>query len=359
MIVQPDEAPDVLAIVTTLGGNVDRLKRCVSSVCASSFEGRIAVVVVWNDSRNPRVDVGDAVIVEPGLNIGYPAALNFARKSASTPLLWIIQDDMTVTANCLQILMNRSVEPDAPAIVSPIVITTDGLVQSNRGGVIASDITMKSWYPSAGIASSEVDVEVRLDWVSLSGALVRTDVWDAVGGMDPTFYPLLWSDVDFGYRVTQSGRKVVLEPAAHISHERNGSTPPLLVQFLYERNAARLSQKYLETAATAPVSVDAALLEVVAREAGFFTLDFSQHVERELLAVRRQLSELESGMAEREDVLQELHSAGVVREEHIQVLRDEVEALKQHNQQLMNSRSMQFTKPFRSLGSLVRKYRSN
>lgn len=358
MIVSHHETPDVVAIVTTIGKNAKRLNRCISSICESNFHGRLAVVVVWNDFRQPLIDLHPATILEPGINVGYPAALNFARESFDAEFLWIVQDDMTVDADCLQKLVKRSHEVDEPAVVSPVVMNSDGLIPAfSRGGVVTPDVTMEYWFPLVDVAPSELDLTVHLDWVALSGALVHTDAWDDVGGMDPSFFPLLWSDVDLGYRLTQAGRPAVLEPTALVSHDRNGSTPPLLGNYLSGRNAERIARKNRNPIELPPINVRPEVVELVAREASFLVLDFPSHVENELLALRMQLAEMGDKVAQREIVLQELEVTGSIREGYVTALRSEVEELKNQNQQIMKSRSMRVTKPLRGFGSWVRNLR--
>ena len=58
MIVSLANDPDIVAVVPTLAGNLPRLRACIDSVCASEIEERLAIVVVWNDPRVERVDLG-------------------------------------------------------------------------------------------------------------------------------------------------------------------------------------------------------------------------------------------------------------------------------------------------------------
>ena len=168
MIVAVDERPDVLAIVPTLGGNIPRLQECLASICASTFDGRLAIVVVWNDPRQSLVDLGPVTVLQTGLNLGYVGGIRHAQRSVTAPRLWIIQDDMTVDPECLPSLVNRQNRSDNPAVVSPVYVDVNGCVPvGSRGGIISNEGLMECRFPFADTLPSDLDLSVRLDWLQL------------------------------------------------------------------------------------------------------------------------------------------------------------------------------------------------
>ena len=358
MIVALDDTPDVVAVVPTLAGNLPRLRRCIDSVCASEVSERLAIVIVWNDPRVECVDLGPVTTLEPGLNLGLPGGMNFARASITAPRMWIVQDDMTVAPNCLRSLIERQDQADNPAIVSPVIVNEQGLVPAkSRAGTVRPDGVMDQWYPFDDLSLEAFDSDVRLDWVSLSGALVRCDAWDVVGGMDPAFYPLMHSDVDFGYRVTREGMTVVLEPHAVISHERNGSTPSLFARFLYERNAERFEAKHRTPSSAESEDKSESTTEIASREASVMVVDFAQYAERYVDGTRDMISALEASVAEHYQHFLNAQNQAQLSGVELERCRKALDEAILLNQRLMASRSMRVTKPLRALGSLVRKLR--
>lgn len=289
MIVALETGADVVAVVPTLGSNLERLRNCLESIQQSNFDGRLAVIVIWNDPRRPVPDIGQVTVLEPGMNLGFPIALNSARKLITAPYLWIVQDDQTVEVGCLQILRDRMQKPDRPAIVRPVVIDAAGRIPATScGGILRESGAINEPYPATDIAPDDVDHDVRLDWVTLSGALVRCEVWDEVGGMDPMFFPLQWSDIDLGYRMTKIGSSVVLEPQAKVTHQRFGSTPTLFRHFLSERNQSYFLEKHRVGAPSdSKTTVETPdVIELIAREASLLLLDFASYAEKEMHQLR-------------------------------------------------------------------------
>lgn len=358
MIVALDDTPNVVAVVPTLAGNLPRLRRCIDSVCASEVSERLAIVIVWNDPRVECVDLGPVTILEPGLNLGLPGGMNFARASITAPRMWIVQDDMTVAPNCLRSLIERLDQADNPAIVSPVIVNEQGLVPAkSRAGTVRPDGVMDQWYPFDDLSPEAFDSDVRLDWVSLSGAVVRCDAWDVVGGMDPAFYPLMHSDVDFGFRVTREGMTVVLEPHAVISHERNGSTPSLFASFLYERNAERFEAKHRTPRSAESEDKSESTTEIASREASVMVVDFAQYAERYIDGTRDMISALEASVAEHYQHFLNAQNQAQLSDVELERCRKALDESILFNQRLMASRSMRVTKPLRALGALVRKMR--
>lgn len=366
MIVAVDEAPEVVAIVPTLGGNIPRLQECLASISASTFDGRLAIVVVWNDPRRPVVDLGPVTVLQTGLNLGYVGGIRHAQRSVTAPRLWIIQDDMTVDPQCLPSLVSRQDRPDNPAVVSPVYVDANGCVPvGSRGGVISNEGLMEYRFPFADTLPSDLDLSVRLDWLQLGGAIIRVDAWDAVGGMDASYFPVQWADVDFCFRLTQAGMNIALEPTARFTHKQSGSTPNLFLHFMGARNGERFRRKYFESPEEPRQNSDESDVGTVAREASLLTIDYAQHVEEVRKNLEEQIASLEAGRVEQlhasNATLVAAHQSFQTEREayqhEIDSLRLEVASLHTGIEQVVNSRSMRLTKPLRAMNNVVRKLR--
>lgn len=313
MIVGLDDAPDVVAVVPTLGGALPRLQACLDSLAASDFTGRLAVVVVWNDPRRPLPSLpppGRMTVLEPGLNLGFPGALNHARSRVHADFLWVLQDDVVVGPECLARLRERMAADDRPAVVSPVTVTAQGVIPArSRGGVLDADGGMAYWYPTEDTAPADLDVDHRLDWVASSGTLARLTAWDAVGGFDPAFFPLQWSDVDFGYRLGRVGFRSVLEPAARIRHEVGGSTPGVMAQYLGHTQPARFRRKNFmdEQALPDDLVADPLLVARVAQSASLGFVDLATFAASLLRDRDHEIGVLRANAAERDGQLVAQH----------------------------------------------------
>lgn len=258
------DGTEIVAVVPTLGGAEERLRRCLDSIGAVGDEGPVAVVVVWNDPRRPVPHLGDVVVLEPGCNLGFAGSIAHARRRTSARYLWLVQDDMRIERGCLRALRDRlDADPDI-AVAAPVTVDDEGYVRRySRGGVIAPDFTMDHWFPTDRVRASDIDTTHRLDWVASSGSLVRVEAYDAVGGMDPAFFPVLWSDVDLGFRLTRAGHRVVIVPEAVARHDRNASSTAFLRDAVAPVNAERFRAKASGEIGRIAVDVDRDIVDAI------------------------------------------------------------------------------------------------
>jgi GT2 family glycosyltransferase len=284
MIVPMDQRPAVVAIVPTLGLDVDRLRACVNSLDASTGDQPVGVVVVWNSPNLAPVVIKDALVLVPGLNLGFAGSLNHGRSRVTAEYLWVIQDDLTVRSGCLDALLARLEDDDHPAVVAPVTVDDQGRIPHVRGGILRSDRTW-SRYPPVDAAAADLDPTVEPGYVVSSGSLARADAWDEVGGYDARFFPVYWSDVDFCHRLRLQGWKVALAPDAIIDHGLHGSSKGLLFDHFIGANQKRWYAKHFPDGSelpAPPVDVDPALLADVAVAASTQLVEFSRYANERL-----------------------------------------------------------------------------
>lgn len=380
----------VAAIIPTLGQDLDRLRTCLTSL--NEQTSPLDTIVVLNSGSPPAwaEDLADVTVLTPGLNLGWAGGLAHGRSATDAEFIWLIQDDMTVHPTCLFELQRAlAAEPDLAA-VGPVVLDSDGLVGAGTcGGRLAPDrpIRMESWYPTTPTAVGDLHELDSLDYVASRALLVRSADWDAVGGMYPGFYPVLWGDVDFCTALRRAGRRFALTADATVSHAINGSTPRPYGELLGIRHRALFERRWFgDDPWSAPaVQADPALLRTIAVSATELArvlgreYSASQEHVRELL---RQLDESEQRHAQRTDDLEQVTQALRQAARHAEELGGKLarrtarlqraSALLAQNSaildyrtrdlarsqaeltQMQTSRSWRFTAPFRRLGRLLR-----
>jgi GT2 family glycosyltransferase len=140
--------------------------------------------------------------------------------------IWLLHDDCAPSADCLGVLLSSaSVSPSA-VVLGPLALDW----AEPRLVIEAGLSTDASGHRQTGIGPTELDWSGQFTQstftqstevlaVPSAGALIRRDVWTALGGYDPAL-PLLRDDLDFGWRVNRSGGLVLCVPAARLRHAR-------------------------------------------------------------------------------------------------------------------------------------------
>ncbi|GAA1751631.1 glycosyltransferase family 2 protein [Aeromicrobium alkaliterrae] len=152
-----------------------------------------------------------------------------------TDWIWLLHDDVTVTPGTLAGLLDEATRAPDVGIVGPKIREWPSLRRLLEVGLTISGTASRE----TGLETGEPDAGQH-DWaedvlaVNTAGMLVRRDVWDELGGLDPEL-PLFADDLDLGWRANRAGHRVRTAPAAVVFHaeasrrrvrERSAGDPP-------------------------------------------------------------------------------------------------------------------------------------
>lgn len=131
--------------------------------------------------------------------------------------LWLLHDDSAPTASALETLLSTAEVSPSVAIIGPKLVDWNNPRRIQQLGLTLT--------PSGDIFSpvaNELD-QAQHDHiddvlaVSTAGMLIRTDVYQAVGGLDAGA-PNLAADVELCVRVRRAGHRVAVAPTARVAH---------------------------------------------------------------------------------------------------------------------------------------------
>ncbi|MCW2542645.1 MAG: conserved rane protein of unknown function [Frankiales bacterium] len=144
--------------------------------------------------------------------------------SAPSAWVWLLHDDVAIEPTTLDELTKQVELSPAAALLGPKVRDWD----DPRILVEIGLTTDAAGHRETGLERREYDQgqhdQVRdVLAVGTAGALIRRDVWDTVGGLDPEL-PVFRDDLDLGWKVNATGHRVLVVPNARIRHARAATT---------------------------------------------------------------------------------------------------------------------------------------
>src|SRR5207248_2847572 len=192
------------------------------------------VVAVDTGSRDSSVDqlvaaLGRSAVVSRPRDTGFGAAVQAgldAFDGAPPPpgvspdadeWVWVLHDDCAPEPDALARLLERAAASPSASVVGPKVLSWD------RRRLLEVGVTVdSSGFRETGLEPREVDQGQHDEVgdvlaVGTAGMLVRRDVWNRLGGLDPA-WPVAGDDTDFGWRVNASGGRVLVAPRAVMRH---------------------------------------------------------------------------------------------------------------------------------------------
>ncbi len=145
-----------------------------------------------------------------------------------TDWIWLLHDDGAVLPGTLSGLLDTATSAPDIAMVGPKIREWPSLRRLLEVGATvtstgARETGLETGEPDAGQHDRPRDVLA----VNTAGMLVRRDVWDELGGLDPDL-PLHFDDIDLGWRVARAGHRTRTAPTAvlfHAESSRRGTRP--------------------------------------------------------------------------------------------------------------------------------------
>lgn len=216
--------------------HIDDLEQCLHSLYARTLWENYEVIVIENNSEKPETFAyykeaqrryeGLRVVQYPGKGFNFSAINNFGRKYASGSYLLLLNNDVEITdGEWMTELVRQCARPRGGAICGAMLYYPDDTIQ--HAGVITGlggYAGHSHKYKNRGGSGYMFRAATVQDFSAVTGAclLVKTSVWDAVGGLDERF-AVAFNDVDFCLRVRDAGYRVVWTPYAWLYHHESKS----------------------------------------------------------------------------------------------------------------------------------------
>ena len=145
----------------------------------------------------------------------------------------LLNADTVVRPGAIRTLMNVADSQPEAGIISPRLEWPDGEPQISCFRYInpvsemldaASTRPISKLFKSYEVAIPVSDMPTEPDWTSFACALIRREVLEAIGVLDPGFF-LYFDDPDYCRRARKAGWKVLNWPQAKVVHLRGQSNP--------------------------------------------------------------------------------------------------------------------------------------
>lgn len=216
--------PIGLSIVVPVHNGAGMLTRCLTAVKGQMTPEDELIVVddgSTEDVRGVAARFGTVIRLEP--RAGVAAARNRGAAAATRPVLCFFDADVVVHADTLERGRQRMADPavdaligsyddapDAPSIVSRFKNLAHHYFHQRAGGPVSS------FWGACGF--------------------IRRDVFSAAGGFDERrFTEPSIEDVELGWRLTDRGARIVLDPDVQVTHLKRWTLRSLVTTDIFRR----------------------------------------------------------------------------------------------------------------------------
>ncbi len=224
--------PSVSLIIPTRD-RVDLLRMCISSILEKTTYDNYEIVVVDNQSIEPDThDYFDEIKKHPKIRLieydepfNYSSMNNVAVASIDSVLVGLINNDIEViNGGWLDEMAGQAMRPEIGAVGAMLYYPDNNIQHAGVilgiGGVAGHCyVGRQKGYP--GQMSRALLIQ-NLSAVTAACLLVRREVFDLVGGLDPRLQ-VAFNDVDFCLRIREKGFRNLWTPYAELYHHESAS----------------------------------------------------------------------------------------------------------------------------------------
>jgi GT2 family glycosyltransferase len=184
----------------------------------------LQIIAVTTGTIDPIPGVDEQVVYMPADGFNFAEAINLGRDSATSEYLMLLNDDTTVaTPNPITALLEIG-QIEGVGVTGALLTYPDGRIQHAGivllpGGPTHVHISRPGKWP--GYFGSTFTPR-NYSAVTAAAMLVRSQVFDELGGFDPVF-ARDFNDVDFCLRAGEAGYRVAWTPYAHFIHHEGAS----------------------------------------------------------------------------------------------------------------------------------------
>jgi len=226
-------------VVRWRGG--DEVSRCLRSLLDLGGARLERVVLVDSGSgdggaKRLAAEFAGVKVVALAENHGFAHAADCGATEGDAPLLLVLNPDIEITPGALDSLASLLDERPQVAGAVPLLEDMDGTSQHKwQLRNLPTVSRLARGLPGAPAFSALPTTPVEVAQPAAAAWLVRRSVWEALGGLDPTFAPAWWEDVDFCARLRPllssrefpSDKGFVVQPAARLRHAGGSSVAAL------------------------------------------------------------------------------------------------------------------------------------
>lgn len=228
-------------IIPTFNGK-DLLKDCIYSIKRHTKEP-FEIIVVDNGSSDGTVDIcrqEGITFISLASNVGFPAACNKGVKIATGDTILLLNNDVIVTRNWLQNMLNCLNSETNIGIVGPLTNYASGKQQIDMP------------YTSLEEMSSQLNEPDAKKWLQVERIvgmcfLFKRELLDRIGLLDERYSPGHFEDDDYCYRARNAGYTLRIAGDVFVFHHGSASFAKQdmsQVKHLIDKNRQKFMDKW-------------------------------------------------------------------------------------------------------------------
>lgn len=193
---------------------------CLKSIERTCKDIPLQVIIADDnstDSTKYLEDNGAIQVIHNKENMRFLKNCNNAAKSAKGQYIVFLNNDTIVKDNWLQSLLSLIESDNNIGMVGSKLIYPNGKLQE-AGGILWRDGSAWNYGNGQDPSLPEFNYVKESDYISGASIMIRSDIWEKLGGFDERFAPAYYEDTDIAFAIRKLGYKVMYQPKSEVVH---------------------------------------------------------------------------------------------------------------------------------------------
>ena len=220
-LVFPEYDHPQVSIVIPVYNQFDYTYHCLESILNYSGDCTYEVIVANDNSNDLTTQIHEVIhgihVVTNEENKRFLLNCNNAAKYAQGQYILFLNNDTQVQENWLQPLIDVMEHDDSVGMVGSKLVYADGFLQE-AGGILWQDASAWNYGNRQNPNDSEFNYVHEADYISGAAIMIRTNLWEKIGGFDERYVPAYCEDSDLAFEVRKHGYKVMYQPLSVVVH---------------------------------------------------------------------------------------------------------------------------------------------
>lgn len=214
------EKPEVSIIIPVYNGwevNAKCLAAIIKNTEDISYEVIIADDCSTDETKNIAEYFSNVIHVRNEKNLGFLLNCNNAATYAKGKYLHFLNNDTEVKPGWLSSLAMLMARDETIGMAGSKLVYPDGRLQEG-GGIIWNDASGWNFGHSQNPELPQFNYVKEVDYISGASIMIRTNLWNEIGGFDTRYSPAYCEDSDLAFEVRKRGFKVMFQPLSVVTH---------------------------------------------------------------------------------------------------------------------------------------------
>lgn len=195
--------------------------KCIRSILALS--DKVAYEIIIGDDLSTD-ETKDITSWFPGVRVnrnetdhGFLMNCKRAAKLARGKYILFLNNDTQVQDGWLESLVRLIESDEKIGMAGSKLVYPDGRLQE-AGGIIWRDASGWNYGRDKNPELPEYNYVKEADYISGASIIIRSSLWNEIGGFDERYKPAYYEDSDFAFEVRKHGYKVMYQPQSVVVH---------------------------------------------------------------------------------------------------------------------------------------------